>query len=113
MASIRVSLDTILYWTCQPLRVAKKVRSIEMSFCFCVSFASEDGDSFWLSRTPPSILSVGSFETDLKTAVGPRVSVPEVGEQPSATGVNAFLPSGVAGTTDPEGTFAEMLDVPA
>ena len=40
-------------------------------------------------------------------------SVPEVGELPSATGVKAFLPSGVAGTTEPFGTLAEMLEVPA
>jgi hypothetical protein len=53
------------------------------------------------------------LETDLKTAVGPRISVPEVGELPSASGVKAFLPSGVAGTTDPEGTFDEILEVPA
>jgi hypothetical protein len=58
-------------------------------------------------------LLVGSFETDLNTAVGPSVSVPDVGEHPSATGVKAFLPSGVAGTTAPEGTFDDMLEVPA
>ena len=56
---------------------------------------------------------MGSFDTDLKTAVGPRVSVPEVGELPSARGVKAFRPSGVAGTTDPDGTFEDILDVPA
>mgnify|MGYP000344592020 CR=1 FL=1 len=56
---------------------------------------------------------MGNFETDLKTAVGPSMSVPDDGELPSATGVNAFLPSGVAGTTAPLGTLAEILDVPA
>jgi hypothetical protein len=41
-----MTLETILYWTCQPLRVAKKVLIIEMSFCFWVSFVRADGDSF-------------------------------------------------------------------
>jgi len=56
---------------------------------------------------------VGNFETDLNAAVGPSKSVPEEGELPSATGVNAFRPSGVAGTTAPLGTLAEILEVPA
>ena len=73
----------------------------------------EEGESFWFSKTPPMILFVGSFDTDLKTAVGPSMSVPEVGELPSASGVKAFLPSGVAGTTEPEGTLEEILEVPA
>jgi hypothetical protein len=55
---------------------------------------------------------VGSLAIDLNTAVGPRLSVPWVGEQPSARGVHAWRPSGVAGTAEPEGTLAEMLEVP-
>ncbi len=59
------------------------------------------------------ILDAGSFATDLNTAVGPDMSVPWDGEHPSASGMNAFRPSGVAPTTAPEGTLAEMEDVPA
>ena len=86
---------------------------MEISFFLSESFLMVAGESFWFSKTPPIIFSVGSLETDLNTAVGPRISVPDAGELPSATGVNAFLPSGVAGTTEPLGTLAEILEVPA
>ena len=86
---------------------------MEISFILSESDFNEEGESFWLSSTPPMIFAVGSLATDLKTAVGPLTSVPDVGELPSATGVKAFLPSGVAGTTEPFGTLAEMLEVPA
>ena len=40
-------------------------------------------------------------------AVGPFTSLPADGETPSATGVNASLPSGVAPVCAPSGTFAD------
>ena len=77
------------------------------------------GVSFWFKSTPPRILSVGSLAIELKTAVGPATSVPDEGELPSsvpdegelpsARGAPAFRPSGVAGTTAPEGTSFEAM----
>ena len=58
------------------------------------------------------IFSVGSFETDLNTAVGPLASAPWAGEQPSASGSCARLPSGVAMVPMPWPTLAEMEEVP-
>lgn len=40
------------------------------------------GETFWLSSTPPVILSVRSLLTLLNTAVGPLTSAACVGEQP-------------------------------
>ena len=83
-----------------------------MSLSRWPSPASIWGVSFWFRSTPPKMSIVGSLAIDVNTAVGPCVSVPWVGEQPSARGVQARRPSGVAGTTEPEGTLDEMLEVP-
>ena len=84
-----------------------------MSFTRSSGSARICGVTFWLSRTPPVMRPVSSFETDLSTAVGPLVSAPWLGEQPSARGSPAWRPSGVAAVEAPWGTFAEIEDVPA
>ncbi|MNF04902.1 hypothetical protein D3C80_2045160 [compost metagenome] len=77
------------------------------------SFSRLAGLSFWLSSTPPRIAAVGSLPMELNTAVGPRRSDPEDGLAPSASGVRARRPSGVAMVAAPNGTLAEMEEVPA
>ena len=47
------------------------------------------------------------FDTEFAEAVGPFTSLPADGETPSATGVYANLPSGVAPVLAPRGTFAD------
>ena len=83
------------------------------SFCLLRSEASIVGAIFWLSSTPPVIFSVGSLETDLKTAVGPWVSALCAGLQPSASGSWARRPSGVAMVPMPWPTLALIEEVPA
>ena len=51
---------------------------------------------------------MSSLLTDLTTAVGPNTSVPLKGERTSATGCQAFRPSGVAPVRRPKGTLAEI-----
>ena len=67
-----------------------------MSFNLSRGLSKVDGLSFWFKSTPPRILSVGNLPNELNTAVGPNVSVPDDGLAPSANGVHAFRPSGVA-----------------
>ena len=67
-----------------------------VSFCLSSGFDRKRGVTFWLNGTPPVISFVGSLATVLNTAVGPFLSIPWLGERPSARGSFAFLPSGVA-----------------
>ena len=60
-----------------------------------------------LKRVPFEQMPWSSFATEFAEAVGPCVSNPAEGETPSATGLNAYLPSGVAPVCAPSGTFAE------
>ena len=47
------------------------------------------------------------FDTEFADAVGPLISLPAAGPTPSAIGVKAGLPSGVAPVCAPSGTFAD------
>ncbi len=57
--------------------------------------------------------AVGNLPSELNTAVGPWLSVPDDGLAPSASGVCALRPSGVAIVPAPNGTLAEIDEVPA
>ena len=74
----------------------KKVLINISIFSLFSSFDNNWGVTFWFNKTPPVISCVGNLETDLNTAVGPFLSIAWPGEHPSARGVCAFLPSGVA-----------------
>ena len=70
------------------------------------------GITLTLTSCPPDTRTVGSLLTDLREAVIPFVSVPCVGDAVSANASPAFLPSGVAPTHSPQGTFddTELVD---
>ena len=77
------------------------------------AFSSVAGFSFWLSSTPPRIEPVGSLPHRADHRGRPKWSVPEAGLAPSASGECALRPSGVAIVCAPNGTLAEMEEVPA
>ena len=63
-----------------------------------------------LSSVPLEASLRSSLLTECSTAVAPRRSRPAVGESPpSASGVPAWRPSGVAPTLAPIGTCAETV----
>ena len=55
----------------------------------------------------PDYIPCSSFATELAVAVGPFTSLPDAGPIPSARGVYASLPSGVAPVLAPSGTLAD------
>ena len=66
-----------------------------------------EGWNFWLKRVPLEAIMWSSRAAELQAAVGPWVSRPWAGPTPSAIGVLASLPSGVAPVWEPRGTLAE------
>ena len=67
------------------------------------------GENLMFSSWPPAMRLLGSFSMELITAKGPLVSAPRHGEAPSFNGLPASLPSGVAPTSKPFGTYEVML----
>ena len=60
-----------------------------------------------MKSVPFDAMKWSSFATEFADAVGPFTSLPAAGETPSATGVYAYLPSGVAPVCAPRGTLAD------
>ena len=75
--------------------------------------ASAEGWNFWFKSVPFEATPCSSLATEFAVAVGPFTSLPDAGPIPSARGVNANLPSGVAPVCPPRGTFADTGYKPA
>ena len=86
---------------------------IAANFCKPSIPLNAEGWNFWLRSVPFEAIPWSIFATELRVAVGPLVSLPAAGPIPSAIGVPASLPSGVAPVCAPSGTFADTGYKPA
>src|SRR5659263_687429 len=89
------------------------VFSSDVNLPLSSSCVNKDGRNFMFSSEPLLASNEGIRRTEFKTAVGPILSRPYIGDiPPSAKGVRESRPSADAPTLNPMGTCADTVYKP-